>query len=297
MCWTEFNIIIIITQYFYNNFERNCIVLKKTCRILLRCSSFIQFPAMLSPSSDSLQARLHRPVSAITAYDYPTARLCDEAGIQIILVGDSLGMMVAGAEDTTGVTLEQMAYHTQLVRRGVKNAIVVADLPIHSYRNPAEALESSQRLVAAGADAVKLEGGFGQLEEVRAITGAGIPFCAHLGMLPQRVREEGGYKKKGKTDSEAREMLKAAVALEKAGAFAIVLESVVASVAAAITEAVAIPTLGIGSGRECSGQIRVLHDVIGAFPWFVPPFATVHGDVAGVTSRALAAYLEEIKLP
>ena len=249
---------------------------------------------MRSPSPDPLQARLRRPVSAITAYDYPTARLCDEAGIQIILVGDSLGMVVAGGEDTTGVTLEQMAYHTEMVRRGVKRSIVVSDLPINTYRDPEEALQSSRRLVAAGADAVKLEGGFGQLEKVRAITGAGIPFCAHLGMLPQRVREEGGYKKKGKTDLEARTLVEAAVALEEAGAFAIVLESVVASVAVEITGAVTIPTLGIGSGNDCSGQIRVLHDVTGAFPWFVPPFATVHGDVAGVTRRALAAYLREI---
>ncbi len=248
----------------------------------------------MSAPPDSLQARLRQPVSAITAYDYPSARLCDEAGIQLILVGDSVGMVVAGGEDTTGVTLDQMVYHTEMVRRGVKKAIVVSDLPINTYRNPEEALASSRRLVAAGADAVKLEGGFGQLEKVKAITSSGICLCAHLGMLPQRVREEGGYKKKGKTDLEARTLLDAALALEEAGAFAVVLESVVASVAADITRSLTIPTIGIGSGLACSGQIRVLHDVTGAFPWFVPPFAKVHGDVAGMTRQSLAAYIKEI---
>jgi len=184
-----------------------------------------------------------------------------------------------------------------MVRRGVKRAIVVSDLPIHSYRDPDEALASSRRLVAAGADAVKLEGGFGQIEKVKAITSAGISLCAHLGMLPQRVREEGGYKKKGKTDLEAKTLVEAALALEEAGAFAIVLESVVATVAAEITRTLSIPTIGIGSGWECSGQIRVLHDVTGAYPWFVPPFANVHGDVAGETRRALTAYLREIDRP
>lgn len=252
---------------------------------------------MSFPAPDSLQTRLREPVSAITAYDYPTARFCDEAGVQLILVGDSVGMVVAGGEDTTGVTLDQMVYHTEMVRRGVKRGVVVSDLPIHTYRDPAEALESSRRLVAAGADAVKLEGGFGQIEKVKAITSAGISLCAHLGMLPQRVREEGGYKKKGKTDLEAKTLVEAAIALEEAGAFTIVLESVVATVAAEITRTLSIPTIGIGSGTQCSGQIRVLHDVTGAYPWFVPPFAKVHGDVAGETRRALAAYLEEIGLP
>lgn len=250
-----------------------------------------------SPSSDPLLARLREPISAITAYDYPSARLCDEAGMQLILVGDSVGMVVAGGEDTTGVELADMIYHTRIVRRGVKSAVVVSDLPIHSYRDPGEAVANSRRLIEAGADAVKLEGGFGQLDKVRAITSAGISFCAHLGMLPQRVREEGGYKKKGKSEEEARTLVAAALALEEAGAFAIVLESVVPGVAAEITRSLSIPTLGIGSGRDCSGQIRVLHDVTGAYPWFVPPFARVHGDVAGETRRSLAAYLDEIGRP
>jgi len=233
-------------------------------------------------------------VTSITAYDYPAARLCDEAGIQLILVGDSLGMMVAGCPDTTSVTLDQMAYHTEIVRRGVKKAVLVSDLPIHTYDTPEEAVKNGRRLIEAGADAVKLEGGFGQIEKVEALVASGIPLCAHLGMLPQSVREEGGYKKKGKTPEEADRLIDAALALEAAGAFAIVLESIVAKVAAEMTRRLRIPTIGIGSGRECDGQVRVLHDVTGAYPWFVPPFAKVHGDVAGVTRSALRAYLDEV---
>lgn len=247
--------------------------------------------------SHPLTDRLHPPVTAITAYDYPFARLCDEAGVQIILVGDSLGMMVAGYEDTTSVTLDQMAYHTEIVRRGVRRAVLVADLPIHTYDTPDQAVRSGRRLMEAGADAVKLEGGFDQVEKVAALVADGIPLCAHLGMLPQRVREEGGYKKKGKSPVEAEQLVEAALALEEAGAFAIVLESVVAEVAAEMTRRLRIPTIGIGAGDQCDGQIRVLHDVIGAFPWFVPPFATVHGNVAEVVRDSLRAYLEEVSGP
>lgn len=250
---------------------------------------------MPSPAPDPLSSRLSAPVSAITAYDYPTGRLCDEAGIQLILVGDSLGMVVAGLADTTGVSLEQMVYHTEMVRRGVTNAVLVADLPFRTYETPEDAVSSSRRLISAGADAVKLEGGYGQIAKVEALRAEGISVCAHLGMLPQRVREEGGYRKKGRSLQEAEILSGAALALEAAGAFAIVLESMVASVAARITEDLRIPTIGIGAGNQCDGQIRVLHDVVGAFPWFVPPFAKVHGDVAGIIRRSLECYLEEIQ--
>lgn len=222
------------------------------------------------------------------------ARLCDEAGIQIILVGDSLGMVVAGHDDTTSVTLDQMAYHVSMVARGTKNAVVIGDLPIHTYDTPEMALESSRRLIEAGADAVKLEGGFAQLDKVALLRKNEIEVCGHLGMLPQRVREEGGYKKKGKSDEEARSLVSAAVALEEAGVFAIVLESVVPKVGSAMMDQVGVPIIGIGAGDACDGQIRVLHDVIGSYPWFVPPFATVHGNVAEVTSRALQEYVKEI---
>jgi 3-methyl-2-oxobutanoate hydroxymethyltransferase len=241
-----------------------------------------------------LSDRLSPPISAITAYDYPTARICDEAGVQLILVGDSLGMMVAGYEDTTSVTLDQMVYHTTIVRRGVTRAVVVADLPIHTYDTPAEALASARRLIEAGAEAVKLEGGLDQIPQIEAIVGAGIPLCGHLGMLPQHVREEGGYKKKGRSEAEAKSLVEAGLALESAGVFAIVLESVVADVAAEMTARLRIPTIGIGSGHRCDGQVRVVHDVTGAFPWFLPPFAKTHGNVAEVTRNAVSAFLGEV---
>ena len=241
-----------------------------------------------------LSGRLLPPISAITAYDYPTARICDEAGVQLILVGDSLGMMVAGCEDTTSVTLDQMVYHTTIVRRGVTRAVVVADLPIHTYNTPAEALASALRLIEAGAEAVKLEGGLDQIPQIEAIVGAGIPLCGHLGMLPQHVREEGGYKKKGRSEAEAKSLVEAGLALESAGVFAIVLESVVADVAAEMTARLRIPTIGIGSGHRCDGQVRVVHDVTGAFPWFLPPFAKTHGNVAEVTRNAVSAFLGEV---
>ena len=241
-----------------------------------------------------LSDRLSPPISAITAYDYPTARICDEAGVQLILVGDSLGMMVAGCEDTTSVTLDQMVYHTTIVRRGVTRAVVVADLPIHTYDTPAEALASARRLIEAGAEAVKLEGGLDQIPQIEAIVGAGIPLCGHLGMLPQHVREEGGYKKKGRSEAEAKSLVVAGLALESAGVFAIVLESVVADVAAEMTARLRIPTIGIGSGHRCDGQVRVVHDVTGAFPWFLPPFAKTHGNVAEVTRNAVSAFLGEV---
>jgi 3-methyl-2-oxobutanoate hydroxymethyltransferase len=212
----------------------------------------------------------------------------------VILVGDSLGMMVAGCEDTTSVTLDQMVYHTTIVRRGVTRAVVVADLPIHTYDTPAEALASARRLIEAGAEAVKLEGGLDQIPQIEAIVGAGIPLCGHLGMLPQHVREEGGYKKKGRSEAEAKSLVEAGLALESAGVFAIVLESVVADVAAEMTARLRIPTIGIGSGHRCDGQVRVVHDVTGAFPWFLPPFAKTHGNVAEVTRNAVSAFLGEV---
>lgn len=246
-------------------------------------------------SPTPIASRLKPPISAITAYDYPSARLCDEAGAQLILVGDSLGMVVAGNEDTTSVTLDHMVYHTEMVRRGVKNAVLVSDLPIHTYETPGQTVASSRHLVAAGADAVKLEGGFRQIQKIEALTEAGIPVCGHLGMLPQRVREEGGYKKKGKTDSEADQIVGAASALQKAGVFAIILESVVSSVAERVTKEIDVPTIGIGAGTSCDGEIRVLHDVTGGYPWFVPPFAKVYGNVAEVTHCSVSEFVSDIE--
>lgn len=237
-----------------------------------------------------------KPVSCLTGYDYATGRLLDEAGVDLILVGDSLGMVVLGFPDTTHVTMDHMLHHTAAVARGVENALVVGDLPIHSYNSPQEALANAEKLIDAGADAVKLEGGLKQVDKVKAIVDAGIPVFGHMGMLPQRVLEEGGYKKKGKSEDETDAIIEGCLALQKAGCFAVVLESVVGKSAAKITQALAIPTIGIGCGEgNCDGEIAVITDVVGAYPWFVPPFATLRADVAGDTKRAAQEYVENVK--
>jgi len=234
-------------------------------------------------------------ITALTAYDYPTARLLDESGIDIILVGDSLGMVVLGYEDTTRVTLEEMLHHTRAVARGVKRALLVADMPIHTYDTPRQAVATAKQFVEAGAQGVKLEGGVSHVAQIEAITGAGIPFMAHLGMLPQSVREEGGYKVKGRTQSEAEALIADARAVEKAGAFSVVLEIVIPAVAEQITNAIGIPTIGIGSGEHCDGQILVTHDLIGLFPWFTPKFVSPEARVADEIRRAAAAFVDRTR--
>lgn len=237
-----------------------------------------------------------KAISCLTGYDYATGRLLDEVGIDLILVGDSLGMVVLGFPDTTHVTMEHMLHHTAAVARGVKKSLIVGDLPIHSYDTPEMALANAKRLVEVGADAVKLEGGVKQVEKVEAIVSAGIPVLGHMGMLPQRVLEEGGYKKKGKSDEETDAILEGCLALQQAGCFAIVLESVIESSAIKITDALEIPTIGIGCGEaSCDGEIAVITDINGAYPWFVPPFATVRASVAEDTKKAAEAYIAAIK--
>jgi 3-methyl-2-oxobutanoate hydroxymethyltransferase len=234
-------------------------------------------------------------ITALTAYDYPTARLLDESGIDIILVGDSLGMVVLGYEDTTRVTLEQMLHHTRAVARGVKQALLVADMPIHTYDTSEQALDTARQFVDAGAQAVKLEGGVNRVTQIETITQAGIPFMAHIGMLPQSVREEGGYKVKGRTQSEAEALIADAHAAENAGAFSVVLEIVVPDIARQITNAISIPTIGIGSGEHCDGQILVTHDLIGLFPWFTPKFVSPEARVAEEIRRAARAFVERTR--
>lgn len=234
-------------------------------------------------------------ITALTAYDYPTARLLDETGIDIILVGDSVGMVVLGYEDTTSVTLEAMLHHTRAAAHGVKEALLVADMPIHTYDTPEQALDTAAKFVAAGAQAVKLEGGVGRVPQIEAITRAGIPFMAHIGMLPQNVRDEGGYKIKGRTQCEAEALLADAHAVEQAGAFSVVLEIVVADLAKQITNAITIPTIGIGSGEHCDGQILVTHDLIGLFPWFTPKFVSPEARVGEEIRRAARAFIERTK--
>ena len=211
-------------------------------------------------------------IAALTAYDYPTTKLLDEAGVPFIHVGDTLGMIVLGYPDTTLVTMEEMEHHVRAAARAKPRAMLCADLPFRSYDTPQNAVVNGRRLIAAGAESVKAEGGRTILEQVKAIIAVGIPYCGHLGMLPQHVREEGGYRIKGRVDAEREALLEDAEALASVGAFALVLEIVTAPVAREITRRIAIPTIGIGSGPDCDGQILVTHDLLGTFPWFTPKF-------------------------
>lgn len=216
------------------------------------------------------QRKGHEPIAALTAYDFPMAKLLDAAGVPLLLVGDSLGMVVLGYPDTTHVTLEEMAHHVRAVARAKPRGLVAADLPFESYETPEQAVESAKRLVDAGAEAVKAEGGRAILPQVEAIVAAGIPFLGHLGMLPQSVVEEGGYRIKGRDDEQREALLADAQALGQAGAFGVVLELVTPTVAAEITRLVDIPTIGIGSGKQCDGQILVTTDLLGTSPDFIP---------------------------
>jgi 3-methyl-2-oxobutanoate hydroxymethyltransferase len=212
-------------------------------------------------------------IAALTAYDFPMARLLDETGIPLLLVGDSLGMVVLGYPDTTHVTMTEMEHHTRAAARAKPRALLGADLPYRSYETPAQAVENSRRLMNAGAEFVKAEGGRDILPQIRAIIAGGIPFVGHLGMLPQHVLEEGGkYSIKGRDDAGHAKLLDDAAALAEAGAFAVVLELVCAPVAAEITAKFPFATIGIGSGPDCDGQILVTYDLIGTFPWFTPKF-------------------------
>ena len=247
--------------------------------------------------ADSIRARKGtRPIAALTAYDYPSARLLDESGVDVLLVGDSLGMVVLGFPDTTQVTLDHMLHHVAAVARAKPHALVVGDLPIHTYDTPEQALATARRLVAAGAEAVKLEGGSRQADKVRAITRAGIPVMGHLGMLPQRVLEEGGYRKKGKTPEQTEALREGAQALIDAGVFAIVFESIIPETARQLTSSLSVPTIGIGCGHHtCDGEIAVVTDLLGSYPWFVPPFAKPEADLADVTRAAVARYVARVQ--
>jgi 3-methyl-2-oxobutanoate hydroxymethyltransferase len=229
-------------------------------------------------------------IAALTAYDFPTAKLLDEAGVPLILVGDSLGMVALGYPDTTHVTMAEMEHHVRAAARANPNALLGADMPFKSYETPEQAVESAKRLVAAGAEFVKAEGGREILPQVKAIIAAGIPFCGHLGMLPQHVLEEGGYHVKGKTGAEHEALLADAKALADAGAFAIVLELVTPMVAGEITKKISIPTIGIGSGPDCDGQILVTPDLIGMFPWFTPRFVKPQANCAVAIKTAVASW-------
>ncbi|PWU10331.1 MAG: 3-methyl-2-oxobutanoate hydroxymethyltransferase [Verrucomicrobia bacterium] len=233
--------------------------------------------------------------AALTATDYPSGRLLDSAGLDFILVGDSLAMVALGHADTRGVTLQTMVHHTAAVARGVQHTLLVADLPDGSYKTEERALKSAFALRQAGTIAVKLEGGQDVCTILKTLTSRGIPVLAHIGLLPQRVRKEDGYRKQGKNTEEAERIRADALAVEEAGAFGVVLEMVVPSLADEITRMLSIPVIGIGSGECCDGKILVLSDVAGFSPWFRPKFAACYGNVAREIQCAAEKFIREAR--
>src|SRR5262245_2955685 len=243
---------------------------------------------------DFLSARARgKRLTVLTAYDYSMARLLDAAGVDALLVGDSLGMVVQGQPDSLGVTLDEMVYHTRLVARGARRALVIADLPFMTYQaSPQQALESAGRLLKeGGATAVKLEGGARSAAAIAAVTGADVAVMGHVGLTPQSVRRLGGFK----VQRDASRLLDDARGVEEAGAFAIVVECVPADVAARITEAVKVPTIGIGAGPHCDGQVLVTHDVLGMFDELQPRFAKRFADVGREVIAAAEEYCREVR--
>ncbi|KAF5076723.1 3-methyl-2-oxobutanoate hydroxymethyltransferase [anaerobic digester metagenome] len=238
-----------------------------------------------------------KKLTMLTAYDYSMAKIIDESGINGILIGDSLGMVIKGDEDTLAVTVDEIIYHTKAVKKGAKNALIVSDMPFLSYHTSIEdAIYHAGRMVKeGGAHAVKLEGGANVLPQVRAIVAAQIPVMGHLGLTPQSVNAFGGFKVQGKSEETAKQLIADAVALEEAGAFSIVLEGIPAKVAELITKAVSIPTIGIGAGRECDGQILVYQDMLGMFDDFIPKFVKQYASVGKIMGEAIGMYIEEVE--
>ncbi len=234
-------------------------------------------------------------IAMVTAYDYPSALIADKAGMDIIFIGDSLGMVVYGEPNTLNVSMEQMVFHTRAVAKAVKRALVLADMPFGSYEiDTDEGLRNAVRLIQAGADAVKIEGGHDHRKLVRKLVRMGIPVMGHTGLTPQRYLRLGGYRLMGETEEEIEEILRDARALEKAGAFAVVLEFTLADVAKLVTEEISIPTIGIGSGPWVDGQVLVWHDLLGIYE-DVPPFVKKYADIGGMMRLALESYREEVK--
>ncbi len=236
-------------------------------------------------------------LSMLTAYDYSTAKLIDEAGVNSILIGDSLGNVILGYEDTISVTMEDMIHHSAAVARGAKNALVVCDMPFMSYQTSVyDAVVNAGRLMKEGrAGAVKLEGGKEACPQIKAIVDAGIPVCAHLGLTPQSINAFGGFKVQGNTETAAKKLIEDAKEVEKAGAFAVVLECVPARIAEIVTKEVGIPTIGIGAGNVCDGQVLVYQDMLGMFSDFTPKFVKRFADIGLVMKEAFAAYDREVK--
>ncbi len=240
--------------------------------------------------------REKKKLAVVTAYDALFTRMVEQAGIQAILVGDSLGVVVQGKPNTLAVTMEEMLYHTKLVASAAQRVLVIADMPFMSYQaSTEEALRNAGRFLQAGAAAVKLEGGAVMADRVRAMTSIGIPVMGHLGMTPQSVHALGGYKVQGKVKDRAVALLDDAQALEAAGAFGLVLEAMPVSVAKDITEAISIPTIGIGAGPYCDGQVLVLYDLLGLFDDFVPKFVKTYAHLKTDVIQALSRYKEEVE--
>ena len=236
-------------------------------------------------------------LTMLTAYDYSTAKLIDEAGVNSILVGDSLGNVILGYEDTISVTMEDMIHHGAAVARGAKNALVVIDMPFMSYQTSVyDALVNAGRLMKEGrGDAVKLEGGVEVCPQIQAIVDAGIPVCAHIGLTPQSINAFGGFKVQGKSEAAAKKLLEDAKAVEEAGAFAVVIEGVPAKIAALITEQLHIPTIGIGAGKDCDGQVLVYQDMLGMFSDFTPKFVKRYANIGEVMKEAFQNYIKEVQ--
>lgn len=238
-----------------------------------------------------------QPITMLTAYDYPSALLVDRAGIDIILVGDSLGMVVLGMESTVPVTMNEMLHHCRAVARGSSSALLVGDMPFMSYQaDIPEAIRNAGRLMKEGQmESVKLEGGREVARTIRAIVDAGIPVMGHIGLTPQSASKLGGYRVQGKTAADALRLLEDALALQEAGCYSIVLEAVPAPVAGAISERLRVPTIGIGAGAACDGQVLVFHDLVGLFDRFTPKFVRQYGDARKVISSAIQSYAQDVE--
>jgi 3-methyl-2-oxobutanoate hydroxymethyltransferase len=256
----------------------------------------ITVPDLLQRKSSAADSPSEK-IACIAAYDYPTSRLADEAGVDVILVGDSLGMVVLGYESTLPVTLDEMLHHTRAVRRGTRRALVVADMPYGTYHADAsESLRNAVRFVKeAGAEAVKIEGGERRLELIARLTEAEIPVMGHVGLTPQSLNALGGFRVQGKTADAADRLVRDALAVEAAGAFAVVLEAVPRDLAARITRELRIPTIGIGAGPDCDGQILVVNDLLGLTFTHTPKFARQYANVGEVISNALSDYCADVR--
>lgn len=256
-----------------------------------------QSPLKPVSSCDIRAAKGRRRLSVLTAYDYTTARLFDSAGVDILLIGDSLGMVMLGRSDTLSVTVDEIIHHSRAVTNGAKRALIVADMPFMSYEvSVEEALRNAARIMAqSGVRAVKLEGAGRVLPQVRALVESGIPVMGHIGLTPQRVAELGGFKVQGKSAAHALTLIHEAEALEEAGCFSIVLEAVPAPLAERITRRVNIPTIGIGAGAGCDGQVLVAHDLLGLYPDFVPKFAKQYAQLGEMVKQAAQDYCSEVR--